>query len=377
MSLLSMGTRTQYKLDMRINSLTLRMYRNIDACVLDFPRNLNIFVGNNGQGKTNVIESIVYLSSARSFRVNDDKVLIQHNQPFCEISGLVMRNEDQSAIRFVLSDVGKYLTINGLVSKKLSSIMGLCNVVLFNPDDLNFFTFAPRRRRREIDFEMGKLSHKYVDTLLSANKLLSERNAYLKQGQIDDDYLLVLSQELAKVSAIIIKQRFEFTLKLQVLVTKFYQFLSDRKDVITFEYKGPVSVSDSTEADLLQKMHESLQRDRDFRLTHVGIHRDDFIFKINDVAVVDVSSQGQRRMLMLAFKFALVELIHATRHYFPILCLDDLFSELDEMRRRRVMELLHEDMQVFISTTDLSFINTLRDRDVFRFVEGNIQKEVI
>ena len=362
---------------MRINELILRKYRNIDACDLLFPENLNIFVGNNGQGKTNVIESIVYLSSTRSFRVNDDKVLIQHNEPFCEISALIKRSHDQSRIRFVLSDAGKYLTINGLVSKKLSSIMGLCNVVLFNPDDLNFFTFAPRRRRREIDFEMGKLSHQYVEALSSANKLLSERNLYLKQAQHDEDYLSVLTQQLVNVSAVIMKQRFEFANKLQGLITKCYQFLSDREDIITLEYKSAVVLSDQLEVDLLHKMNESLARDRDFRLTHVGIHRDDFILKINDVPVVDVSSQGQRRMLMLAFKFGIVELIHGTRQMYPILCLDDLFSELDETRRARVMELLHEDMQVFISTTDLSFIKTQRRRDVFRFVEGSIQKEVI
>lgn len=362
---------------MRINNLTLRKFRNIDFCELEFPKNLNIFVGDNGQGKTNLIESIVYLSSARSFRVSDDKVLIQHNEPFCEISALVRRKEDQSRIRFVLSDAGKYLTLNNQVTKRLSTLMGLCNVVLFNPDDLNFFTYAPRRRRREIDFEMGKLSQNYVEHLSRAAKLLNERNAYLKQSVYDADYLGVLSQELASVSAVIMKQRYEFVLRLQELITQHYQFLSDRDDIITFEYKSPVPISNTLEEDLLKKMMDSLQRDRDFRLTHVGIHRDDFILKINDVPVVEVSSQGQRRMLMLAFKFAIVALIHEKRSMYPILCLDDLFSELDETRRVRVMELIHVDMQVFISTTDLSFINTQRDRDVFRLIEGNVQKEVI
>lgn len=362
---------------MRINNLTLRKFRNIDFCELEFPKNLNIFVGNNGQGKTNLIESIVYLSSARSFRVSDDKVLIQHNEPFCEISALVKRKEDQSRIRFVLSDAGKYLTLNNQVTKRLSALMGLCNVVLFNPDDLNFFTYAPRRRRREIDFEMGKLSQNYVEHLSRAAKLLNERNAYLKQSAYDSDYLGVLSQELANVSAIIMKQRYEFVLRLQALITQHYQFLSDRDDVITFEYKSPVPISTTLEEDLLKKMADSLQRDRDFRLTHVGIHRDDFILKINDIPVVEVSSQGQRRMLMLAFKFAIVALIYEKRSMYPILCLDDLFSELDETRRVRVMELIHEDMQVFISTTDLSFINTQRGRDIFRLIEGNVQKEVI
>lgn len=362
---------------MRINNLTLRKFRNIDFCELEFPKNLNIFVGDNGQGKTNLIESIVYLSSARSFRVSDDKVLIQHNEPFCEISALVRRKEDQSRIRFVLSDAGKYLTLNNQVTKRLSTLMGLCNVVLFNPDDLNFFTYAPRRRRREIDFEMGKLSQNYVEHLSRAAKLLNERNAYLKQSVYDTDYLGVLSQELASVSAVIMKQRYEFVLRLQELITQHYQFLSDRDDIITFEYKSPVPISNTLEEDLLKKMMDSLQRDRDFRLTHVGIHRDDFILKINDVPVVEVSSQGQRRMLMLAFKFAIVDLIHEKRSMYPILCLDDLFSELDETRRVRVMELIHVDMQVFISTTDLSFINTQRDRDVFRLIEGNVQKEVI
>lgn len=358
---------------MRINSLKLRQYRNIDQCDLEFPKNMNVFVGNNGQGKTNVIESIVYLSSARSFRVSSDKALIQHNQAFCEVCGSIESKDSITQIRFVLSNAGKYLTINKSPSKRLSNIMGLCNVVLFNPDDINFFSFAPRKRRREIDFEMGKLSQNYVESLSLANKLLLERNSYLKEDSIDRDYLKVISESLIDVSGIIMKERKDFLEDLETRIESHYHFLSDSEDSISLEYK--TSAKDSQ--DLRIKMEESLKRDKDYRTTHIGIHRDDYIFKVNGIPVVDVSSQGQKRILVLSFKFALVEMIKEKTGFYPILCLDDLFSELDEIRRKKVLELIDNSMQVFISTTDLSFIQSQKEKDIFYFQEGRIHKEGI
>lgn len=169
---------------MRISSIKLRQFRNISSLELNFDKNLNVFIGDNGQGKTNFIESIVYLSSGRSFRLQNDLGLIKANSKFAEVSADITKKSENTHLRAVISEEGKYFQVNHQSLGLMSDFIGNLNVVLFNPDDLQFFSSTPRKRRREIDFELGKISKKYMDHLSLASKLLSERNAYLKTNNI-------------------------------------------------------------------------------------------------------------------------------------------------------------------------------------------------
>lgn len=361
---------------MKVKNLELRQFRNIQNLNLSFNKNINVFIGDNGQGKTNIIESLVYLSSGRSFRVNSDGYLIQYGSDFLSIVADVEDQNNIQNLKVVLSNAGKYLQVNQQPLKKMTEFIGRCNVVLFNPEDINFYSNSPRKRRREIDFELGKMSKRYLNQLSLSNKLLSERNAYLKNKNVDQDYLDILTEKLVDESILIIEMRAKFIHALNPIINHYYHILSDSTDEIGLHYKAPVSLDGNVRDQLFTKMHDSIQRDCDFKATQIGIHRDDFVFMVNDIPVVNISSQGQKRMLIIAFKLAIVELIYQSRKTYPILCLDDLFSELDNVRRERVLNVLHDEMQVFITTTDLDYVKTNRDKAVFKVSSGNVEEVI-
>lgn len=361
---------------MRISSIKLRQFRNISSLELNFDKNLNVFIGDNGQGKTNFIESIVYLSSGRSFRLQNDLGLIKANSKFAEVSADITKKSENTHLRAVISEEGKYFQVNHQSLGLMSDFIGNLNVVLFNPDDLQFFSSTPRKRRREIDFELGKISKKYMDHLSLASKLLSERNAYLKTNNIDHDYLNIISDQLINESVYVIRLRKALVDRIEPIISEKYCYLSDSNSKIELEYKAAIADYDNIEEDLKEKMNASLNRDLDFKMTHVGVHRDDYIFKIDGIPVNEVASQGQKRMIILSYKLALVDLIYKSEKEYPILCLDDLFSELDKERRSRVLNSLNQKMQVFISSTDLEFIDVKDNISVFNVSAGEITKEV-
>lgn len=362
---------------MKIDRIKIRQFRNIEKAELSFEKDINVLIGNNGQGKTNFIEALVYLSSGRSFRLQNDINLVQKEKDFAEVEAILNKSEKEIKLRAVISEKGKYFQVDEQSLELMSDFVGYCNVVLFNPDDLQFFTTTPTKRRREIDFELGKISHKYMGHLSLASKYLSERNAYLKIDSIDHDYLNIISNQLIDESTYIIKLRHAFIKKLEPIISEKYQYLSESDADITIEYKSAINDIDNIKNELEEKMKASMKRDLDFKLTHVGIHRDDYIFRLNNLPVSDMASQGQKRMIILAYKLALVELISSSQSEYPILCLDDLFSELDKTRREKVILGLDKGMQVFITSTDRQFIVENDNVEIFNVIKGNINEEVM
>lgn len=343
---------------MKINKLTLNNFRNFSYAELNCASGLNIITGNNGQGKTNLLEAMVFLSSGRSFRSSQDHYMIKHDNDFTKIKAEFNDQDKKIDLEAVISAEGKYCRVNQNVIKRLSDFIGICNIVLFEPNDLNFFSSPPKDRRKDIDFEISKISDHYFRDLSLFLSILTERNAYLKESYLDDDYLEVLTDRLIEISLPIYKERLAFTQSIELKVEKLYRNLSKTDRIISLEYKS--WIQDESFDNLKQKMMESLKRDKDFKITHSGIHRDDFIFKMDGIPVVNIASQGQKRLLMIAMKWALIELIYEKMGSYPILCLDDLFSELDSEKRCLILQMIDEKMQVFITTTDLNFIETKR-----------------
>lgn len=359
---------------MKIKNIQIRDYRNIHSEDISLYPCLNIFVGKNAQGKTNLVEAIVFLSLGRSFRTQDIAYLIKKDEMFSKIVALIETKEKEYRLEVVLNDNNKFFTVNRNSVKKLSDFIGICNVVLFQPEDVNFFSHSPNRRRKNLDFELGKFSKTYMQELSLFHDLLSQRNSYLKQSVIDDDYLNILTNKLIESSWPLFIKRRKLCELLEIKINKYYQVLTLKKDKIQLEYK--TVIKEDLES-LRVKMQDSLTKDKEYRITHVGIHRDDYIFKINGEPIGDVASQGQRRLIMLAFKLAMVDVIKDVTHEYPILCLDDLFSELDMDKRATVLELLPQDLQVFITTTDLGFVKTDKKMKVFKFESGSIIEEVV
>ena len=254
----------------------------------------------------------------------------------------------------------------------MTDFIGYCNVVLFSPDDISFFTTSRKVRRQAIDVELSKISKEYMNLLSEYSKILTERNALLKGESIDKVYFELVTQSLVDKMVPIIRQRISLIAYLEPQINKVYQYLTQSTSQIKINYVGPVNDLIDSNDQLNKKLSQSYSRDLFMKATQVGIHRDDYVFTIDGDLVGDVASQGQRRLLMVALKIAIVMLVKEKTGNYPILCLDDLFSELDSVRRQRVLKLLPESVQVFITTTDLSFIDTHRDIQIVMVKNGEI-----
>ena len=310
---------------MIVRSLRLRNFRNYENAYLEFGSGMNLITGRNAQGKTNLLESLVYLSLTRSHRISDEKQLIRSDMPFADI---LCRMEDDSEreLHAIVHNRGKTLMINGTPVKKSSDFIGKLNVVLFAPDDLYIFNDQPRERRRIMNQEITKVSPQYLISLNQYQQLLKERNIILKQEQADERYLDVIDEKMADAETMIVSM---------------------------LRYRCCVDNKSDLRASLLRMHKESRQKDIERRMTLNGIHREDLVFEINDINLIRTASQGQKRMTMLAFKMALLRYIRMKTGKKPVLLLDDVLSELDGSRQKKLLEMVREPYQCLITATEV------------------------
>lgn len=359
---------------MKIEKLSLIDFRNYKNESILFHPNRTIFIGNNGQGKTNLLESIYYLSMGRSFRLKDDKNLIRENQEIAKVVGVFNQNNVKRTITSVLHPQGKTILINRSPVSSMKSYIGLIHVVLFSPMDMDFFDSSPKNRRKFLDSEGSKCSQGFVDALFQYNKVLKERNLYLKQDMVDMDYLLVLDEQLANYQIEIIRFREEFVAFLNKHLSNLYEKLSNEKHKIYVEYKTMYNLlEENREQHILRVINDSKKRDMFYRTTHVGVHRDDIEIFFDDNKVENFASQGQKRLLIIAIKLVLVKYIQETKKVVPILLLDDVFSEMDSEKRERFIKNIPEEIQTIITTTDLEDIRTLNIDDLMVYtIRGGV-----
>ncbi|MEG0360322.1 MAG: DNA replication/repair protein RecF [Longicatena sp.] len=365
---------------MILNEFKLHNYRNYENLNITFSDGIHILKGKNAQGKTNLLEAILYLSTTRSHRTNDDRDLLKQDSDAFFIKGLIVKKEIKEDIQISVNEKGKNLFIYKNYISKVSDFIGEFNAVMFCPDDMMLFNASPRVRRRFVDMELSKISKKYVSTLFVAQKLLKERNVYLKQSVVDRNYLEVLTTQLIDMQIIIIKQRYYFLDQLVKKCQKFYQELSmdQTKISITYESCIPFVEDDNKLKELLNdKYKKSLERDILFKQTTIGIHKEDFIFKINNKDLSIFASQGQKRSVLLALKIGMIYMIKEIIKEYPVLLLDDVFSELDENRKQKLLTSLPNEIQIFISTTDmkdLEDIKKYRKVTIWNVENGKIEK---
>lgn len=358
---------------MKIRHLSLRDFRNYESLELNFNSNINIFIGDNAQGKTNLLEAIYLLSTGRSHRVSDEKLMIRKDSEMA-VSKAVVDTEVQLQLKVVLHDKGKTLFYQNQPLKKSSEFIGKMNAVLFSPSDMDLFETSPKDRRKLFDVELGKINPFYMDLLTQYVKVLKDRNVYLKGSDIDEDYLEIMTTKLISLQVEIVRYKTGFVDRLNQIISSYYQRLSLTQNKIKIAYQGPVEWSDHLQDDLIEKYRRSLDRDRVFKMTHVGIHRDDYIFSLDDQLVTSVASQGQKRLIIVALKCALIEVIEEMSGDKPILLLDDVFSELDKQKRIALFDVLHLNTQTVITTTDLEDVQLwLKDQiTVFEVKDGKV-----
>lgn len=369
---------------MKIRQLKLRNFRNYTNCTLQFSDGIHIFYGKNAQGKTNLLEAFLYLSTTRSHRSNRDAHLIQYQKDAFFIQGDVWKQQRREILRISVSNEGKNLFLFDKSIPNVSSFIGAFNAILFAPDDMHLFQASPKARRKFIDMEMSKLSKTYMSTLNQTLKLLKDRNVILKQAHPDVHYLTVLNEQLSKLQAVMIRQRHFFIEKLSKWGNHYYQLIS--KDHTTFDiiYQSCIDFDENQEKmiqELLEGYQKNIEKDLHFKVTTLGIHKEDYRFMIDGKAVEQHASQGQKRSILLALKLAMVTLIYEITNEYPVLLLDDVFSELDEIRKKRLFEMIPMEVQVFIASAEIDkkYLKQLsRPITIWEIEAGHVKgKEII
>ena len=360
---------------MRITRLSLHDFRNYTDATIVFADSISVLVGDNAQGKTNLLEAVVFLSTGRSHRVSDEQHCIRQGQSSAIIQAQT-ENASPLELKVVLHDQGKSLFIQNQLVRKSSDFIGKLNAVLFSPGDLELFEASPRSRRRFLDTEIGKINPVYVDALSKANRFLKDRNALLKAISVDEIMVDVLTERLIEVSTDVVRLRSAFTQRLNAQLTRYYQALALSDSVVGISYVGVTDFDPQTPQRLRELYQKNRERDRFLKSTSVGIHRDDLQFTLDAHPVDEWASQGQRRLIVIALKCALVAVIEEITGEKPILLLDDVFSELDASRRKALFTTLHRNTQTLISTTDLHHVSDwLHDSvSVYTVTDGTIEE---
>ena len=351
---------------MYIESLKLKRFRNYSNQMFELKNGMNLILGDNGIGKTNLLESIYLLSTTRSHRNDDEKDMISFNEEFASVEGIVVNKNGRDKLDIILHKKGKTLSVNNILVKKNSQFIGKINAVLFSPSEMNLFDDSPRERRRLIDMEIGKLSTSYMNNLSNYLKCLKERNAYLKQGN-DKTVLETYTEMIYKPHINIIREKIAFINSLNLYLTYFYNEISGSDNELKMVYQSFIEETKDEKImlDQIDKTYERMmERDILLKQTNIGIHREDYQFYLNKLDVSKYCSQGQKRMVILALKLSLVQIIYQIKREYPILLLDDVFSELDSNHRSCLLRLLPNSIQTIITTTDLREVNSIRPQDV-------------
>jgi DNA replication and repair protein RecF len=369
---------------MFLKKLSLQHYRNYEQFELTTDRVVNLFVGPNAQGKTNLLESIYVLALTKSHRTHQDKELIGWEKNHTQIYGEVDKKYGLCKLQLQISQQGKKARINGLEQKKLSGFVGAMNVVMFAPEDLEIVKGAPGIRRRFLDMEIGQVHPGYLHDITQYQKVLVQRNNYLKQnggpGANKNTAMLdIWNEQLAGFGVKIMKKRQSFIEKLQRWADEIHSGITNGLEELQIVYKPSFgTAAQEDEPILFEQFMVKLRDMKDQELrrgtTLAGPHRDDMLFYINGKEAQTFGSQGQQRTTALSVKLAELELMNEEVGEYPILLLDDVLSELDQNRQTQLIETIQNKVQTFITTTGIESVNLAKipDAAIFQVRSGRI-----
>lgn len=355
---------------MYIKKIELNNFRNYKKQEINLEKGINIFFGENAQGKTNIIESIFLCALGKSFRTNKEKELINFNEKNTVIKIEYSKKDREGKIKYQNGEK-KEVLINEIKIKKMSEILGNINVVLFSPEDINILKEGPSNRRRFINMLISQIRPNYIYTYNKYLKTLEQRNNYLKNIEInsfDSNLLDIYDEKLAEYGEIINNYRNEFIEKIKEKIKKIHKEITEEKEELKIKY-----ISDCfNKQDFLSKIKENRKQDILRGYTSKGIHRDDIIFYINGKQVDIYGSQGQQRTTILSLKMCELEIIKEETGEYPILLLDDFMSELDKNRKNNFLKNMKE-MQIIITCTEDINIEGIKLQK-FNVSNGNVLK---
>jgi DNA replication and repair protein RecF len=343
---------------MHLKQLKLTNFKNYDSQTLEFSARLNCFVGENGMGKTNLLDAMHYLCMCKSHFLLPDKLVIRHGEDFFRMEGAFNRKEKKEMVVCKYQARSrKVIERNKVAYQRFSDHIGLLPMIMITPDDTLLITEGSENRRQYIDVLLVQLDSTYLNYLIIYNKVLQQRNAFLKTHkhpqEIDYDLLAVYNQQLLAPAQYIYERRALILEQLKPVFQSYYKAISGDKEQVSFEYNS--QLKDKSLKDLLE---ESEEKDAWLQRTTKGIHKDDIKLQINDYPVKKFASQGQLKSYLLALKLAQYELLRQESEVAPLVLLDDIFDKLDDKRVGHLLQLLLErDFgQIFITDTHQSRI---------------------
>ncbi len=364
---------------MKIESIDIINFRNYDKIHIEFKSNLNIIYGLNGAGKTNLVEAIYLLSLTKSFRLNNDKLLIRKGMEKATVEGEIQKNKDTSNYKVVLNPDGKKVLINNTKIDKISEYVSKINIVLFHPTDTNLVTEAPSERRKLLNIEISSINKEYLIVLSNYNRILKQRNFYLRQlylnGNKTTDYLDILTKKLIEYGSLINKYRANFCENINKYISKYYEDIFGEGKILI---KYISTYNNKDEEQLLEMYKKYYSKELAIGKTIIGVHHDDIVFKLDGNNLKEWGSTGQRKNAIISFKLAELNVIRDSKGYYPILILDDLFSELDKTKINNIFKMLNEEVQTFITTTEIENISEdlLKTSNKIKIEKGTIKEEV-
>lgn len=338
---------------MYLQKLSLVNYKNLTHQVFDFKEKINCFVGNNGVGKTNVLDAIYYLSFAKSYFNSVAVQNIRHGEEFFMLEGSYVQEDREEVILCSLKKgQKKVVKRNGKAYEKFSEHIGKFPLVIISPADRDLIVEGSETRRKFIDSVISQQNQSYLKTLISYNKILVQRNALLKyfaaNRTFDAVNLEVYNQQLIQYGAIIHQERKEFLKIFIPIFNERYKTISEGKEEVNLVYKSQL-----LETDFSDLLEESLAKDKMLQYTSSGVHKDDLVFEIGGYPIKKFGSQGQQKSYLIALKLAQFDFIKEQSKVVPILLLDDIFDKLDENRVTQLISLVNNDQfgQLFITDT--------------------------
>lgn len=334
---------------MLISNLELLNYRNYPSLNAIFTSGLNVIVGHNGVGKTNVVEAIDLFGFARSFRTNESKALIRHGSPKAIVTAII-HTPSRVEISVEINPRSKKVLVNGKVLPKLSHLSRYVSCTTFCPEDVLFFDDSPAKRRKFIDTNIVRQDELYFAAISRYEKFLKERNALLKT-KADEDMMRLIDEPFLKEAAIVVEKRAKFIKELNRHVNEILRILSDEYLILKLQYNSSMGSPEHILKNGLQDLSRVRQKEYILESTTIGPHRDDLVAILNGQNAKEHASQGQKRLIAIALTLApyFMEKDDIKK---PIIILDDVLSELDANHQDRLIQLLLKCNQVFITATE-------------------------
>ena len=367
---------------MRIKSLKLLNFRNYKELNLDFSEGINIFIGENGVGKTNILEAIYVLSLTKSNRYGTNLDLINHQEESTSLIGEVDYLDYLKRYQVDISKNSKKVYINNQEIKRITDYISNFCVTTFMPSDIDIIKGSPSTRRNLLNIQIGELYNNYLKYVNEYNSLLKIRNDYLKKLNInrnmDFKYLEVIDQKMIEISLKIYYFRYFYVSEINKIIPVVFKKITNISN-LQLEYVNNLNLETYDEEkikDLLKnKFKKNLNKEIILGMTLNGVHRDDLIFKINSYDAKIYASEGQQKMIVIAYKISELLLFKKIKREYPVLLLDDVFSEIDVKKRNNIIKYLKSDIQVIITTNDILNIDKslVDEAKIFKIKNGNIK----